>query len=125
MMSLIIRPATSKDLNAIYMIESLCFPSKEAASFESLQDRILTFPEGFLIGEFDDCIIGFINGAATNQPTIEDNFFKSMKHHELLGDHLAVFGLDVHPEHQKKDMQGNLCLPTFNMPKRLKENLLF
>lgn len=101
-MKIKIRQATLQDLNRVHQIENDCFPKAEVASYEALKDRILTFKDGFLIGEIDGEIIGFVNGAATNEKTIEDDFFKDMSHHRQKGKTLAVFGLDVHPAHQHK-----------------------
>jgi len=97
-----IRNATLKDLESISKIELECFPQAEAAKKEAIEDRIKTFSDGFLVGEIDDQIIGFINGAAFEGMTIQDEYFSDMTYHVDKGQTLAVYGLDVHPGFQHK-----------------------
>lgn len=95
------RNATIEDFQRIVDIEVSCFPEAEAASSKSLKERIVTFPEGFLVARLDNEIIGFINGAATNRETIVDPMFESMAiHHVINGDTLAIYGVDIHPDYQ-------------------------
>lgn len=97
------RNATLKDLDKIVNIEAACFPKLEAASQESIKERINIFPDGFLLLELDNKIIGFINGAATNRETINDPMFEDMKaHHTNTGKNLAIYGVDIHPDYQGK-----------------------
>lgn len=102
MSNLKIRNALSNDLNVISKIESICFPSAEAAPKNVLKERIEVFPKGFFVAELNNEVIGFINGGASNENTLEDDFFKTMDLHLHNGENLMVFGLDVLPEHQKK-----------------------
>lgn len=97
-----IRQADINDLEFITTIESTCFPAAEAAERDSILSRLTVYPKGFFVAEIDKHIIGFINGACTNGPTIEDKYFESMDNHLDSGKHLMVFGLDVHPGHQHK-----------------------
>lgn len=108
MNNLVIRKANDSDVDSIYAIESACFPKAEAASKEAIIERVAVFPEGFLVGELDDEIIGFINGAATSSMHLKDEFFASMSYHEDSGATLMVFGLDVHPEFQRKGYAAEL-----------------
>lgn len=95
-----IRNATLDDLKAVSIIEEKCFPSSEAATQDSFEDRISTFSEGFFLGSIGDQIIGFVNGARTNKIHIEDEFFESMKNHDSTGQNFVIFGLDVLPIYQ-------------------------
>lgn len=98
---IVFRNATLSDLEDIVKIEAACFPSKEAASMKSLEERIKVFPDGFLLMTLNDKVIGFINGAATNRRTIIDPMFENMKdHHKDHGDTIAIYGVDVHPDYQ-------------------------
>ncbi|WP_240843359.1 GNAT family N-acetyltransferase [Acidaminobacter sp. JC074] len=97
-----IRNAVLKDLETITNIELECFPIAEAAKKDAIEDRITTFSDGFLVGEVDDKIIGFINGAAFDGMTIKDEYFSDMKYHSDKGKTLAVYGLDVQPDYQHK-----------------------
>lgn len=97
-----IRNANQNDLNNIVAIEAECFPAAEAATEESVKERLSVYSKGFFVGEMDNKIIGFINGAATDLSTIEDEFFESMDLHHDDGKHLVIFGLDVIPSYRKK-----------------------
>lgn len=101
MSSLKIRNVLPEDLEKVTAIEMACFPAAEAASRDAFEERISAFPEGFFIAESDNEIIGFINGGVTNENHIEDDFFKTMTLHVPNGDNLVIFGLDVHPDHQR------------------------
>jgi ribosomal protein S18 acetylase RimI-like enzyme len=71
-MDVIIRQATIEDVDKVFEVEASCFPKAEAASRESLQQRISTFPESFFVAEIDGQIIGFVNGCVTNETAIYD-----------------------------------------------------
>lgn len=46
-MNIFIRTVSLEDLDAVTSIEEICFPKAEAATKESLEYRIKTFPESF------------------------------------------------------------------------------
>jgi len=108
MTDLKIRTVQSSDLERVVEIESICFPPAEAASKEALKERLATFPDGFLVADLNGQLVGLINGAAINSPTIKDEMFSSMKYHIPDGDNLAIFGLDVLPEYQKRGIAAQL-----------------
>ncbi len=56
----------------------------------------------------DNEIIGFVNGAATDDTEIEDAFFESMDLHKDDGKNLVIFGLDVHPDFQRQGVARQL-----------------
>lgn len=97
-----IRNATIDDVEIIANIEATCFPASEAASKSSIIDRVTTYAQGFYLAELDGKIIGFINGALTNDTHIEDSFFESMSNHDNTGKNFVIFGLDVLPDFQNK-----------------------
>lgn len=101
MSKLSIRVANQSDLEKVTHIESICFPSAEAATKSVMQERLSVYSKGFFVAEKDNQMVGFINGGATDSPVIEDAFFESMNLHSDNGKNLVIFGLDVHPDHQK------------------------
>ncbi len=100
MNTLTIRNATIDDLSQIANIESVCFPEAEAAPLNIIKERLEAYSDGFFVMEKAGEMVGFINGGATNSPTIKDEFFESMEHHDKDGKNLIIFGLDVLPNHQ-------------------------
>lgn len=97
-----IKNVSIEDLDYVTRIEAACFPTAEAATKNVFKERISVFPEGFFVAELNNEIIGFINGGVTNENHIEDEFFQNMNLHIPNGDNIVIFGLDVHPEYQKK-----------------------
>ncbi|QOR36767.1 GNAT family N-acetyltransferase [Clostridium sp. 'deep sea'] len=103
-----IRQVTMADLDTVTKIEAICFPATEKASKDSFKQRISTFPRGFWLAELNNEIIGFINGAASNKTTIEDEFFSDMSLHCDNGENIAIFGLDVLPQYQRNGYAAQL-----------------
>lgn len=108
MSKLIIRTATKNDLDYVTAIEATCFPAAEAAKRDIIKERLQAYSKGFFIGEVDGEIVGFINGGAFDAETIKDEFFEDMNLHKDTNPALVIFGLDVHPEHQKKGYAAEL-----------------
>ena len=107
-MTLIIRPATSDDLDASYAVEIACFPADEAASKENMQKRLAIFSQGYLVAEIDNAIVGHINSGATNKADISDEALKAMIGHEDTGENLVIFSVAVHPDYQKQGIASAL-----------------
>ncbi|WP_113672291.1 GNAT family N-acetyltransferase [Vallitalea guaymasensis] len=109
-----IRQVRKEDLYAIIEIEAICFPAAEAADKKSIASRIDTFPESFFVAEKDDRIVGFINGAVTNERTIRDEMFEDAGLHINDGAYQSIFGLDVIPEYQHQGIAGRLMRHLIN-----------
>ncbi len=95
-----IRAVLPGDIDALAAVEAECFPAAEAASKESLKARAEAFPDSFLVAEVTKGaeagrIIGFINGAVTEQKTISDEMFEETNLHNPEGSYQSIFGLDV------------------------------
>ncbi len=117
MSNLHIRQATQGDLERITTIEATCFPAAEAASKDSISERLYAYSKGFFLAEVDSEIIGFINGACATTATIEDKYFESMEYHQDDAPILMVFGLDVDPSHQQKGYARHLMNHFINFAK--------
>lgn len=103
-----IRQVTAADLDAVAQVEAVCFPAAEAATKESLRQRIAAFPECFFVAETEGRVIGFINGCVTNERTIRDEMFEDAGLHDPKGEYQAIFGLDVVPEYQHQGLASRL-----------------
>jgi len=97
-----IRQATSEDINRIAEIEGLCFPEAEAASLQSFQQRFSVFPECFFVLEIKGQVVGHINGCIYDSPELPDELYSDASLHRPFGKYQTVFGLAVHPDHQRK-----------------------
>lgn len=107
-MEINIRKADIKDLDIISHIENICFPPNEAASYNSILDRINTFSDSFLLAIYKDEIIGFINGAVVSEKYISDDMFSNINAHDSDNNYQAIFGLDVLPEYRNKGVAKKL-----------------
>ncbi|UZW16232.1 GNAT family N-acetyltransferase [Clostridium pasteurianum] len=103
-----IRQVKINDLDFVAKVEEVCFPKAEAASKESLKQRINTFSEVFFVAEIKGEIIGFINGCVTNKTTIHDELYKDSSLHIPDGDYQTIFGLDVVPEYRNQGIAAKL-----------------
>lgn len=101
-MEILIRGVCPDDLDAVTEVEAICFPPAEAAGREAFAARIAAFPESFFVAEKEGCVIGFINGCATDRETICDEMFEDSSWHKPDGFWQSIFGLDVVPEYQHR-----------------------
>ena len=109
-MNLNIRYARLDDLDNVVEIESICFPPAEAATRESLEERLKGYGESFLVGELDGKPVGFVNGSVINEKTIRDEFYESICWHNPQGDYQSIFGLVVLPEYRNHGVAAKLIL---------------
>jgi len=107
-MNIKIRQVLIEDLNEVAKIEKICFPEAEAASRESFERRIKTFPDSFFVAEDDEKIIGFINGCVTNETTIYDELYENSSLHVKDGAYQTIFGLDVIPDYERQGIAAQL-----------------
>ena len=103
-----IRKAEMADLDRLTEIESICFPSAEAAGREALEQRLRAFPLHFWVMEEEGLVIGFINGMATDEPVITDVMFENAFLHKANGQWQSVFGLDVLPAYRGRGYAAQL-----------------
>lgn len=108
MMQVHMRKAVLQDLAAVKKIEDACFPEAEAATLESLGERLQLFPESFLVAEVDSELVGFVNGAVIDEPIIRDAHYHDAALHNPDGAYQSVFGLDVSPAHRRQGIAGEL-----------------
>lgn len=115
-----IRNANLNDLEELYRIETACFPANQAASKQTLSDRLIAYPQHFWLIEVHGAIAGLINGMATDNERIVDEMFKNVYLHNEAGAWQSVFGLAVDPIHQNKGYAGKLLNHIFNAAKQQK-----
>ena len=105
---MIIRQVQPDDLEALTVLEYICFPEAEAATRESFEYRITTFPESFYVAVEGEKIIGFVNGCVTDSLVITDELFEPDGGHNPDGKNQTIFGLVVDPQYQKKGIAARL-----------------
>jgi len=107
-MDITIRQAITEDLDSVSKVESICFPVAEAATRESLEQRINAFLKSFFVAEIDGKIIGFINGCIINGTVIYDELYENSALHVPDGDYQTIFGLDVIPDYRNHGIAAQL-----------------
>ena len=107
-MDITIRQAFIEDLDSVAKVELICFPVAEAATRESLEQRINTFSKSFFVAEIDEKIIGFINGCIINGTVIYDELYENSALHVPDGDYQTIFGLDVIPDYRNHGIAAQL-----------------
>jgi ribosomal protein S18 acetylase RimI-like enzyme len=107
-MKKIIRKVKESDLDRCYDIETTSYEGDEAASKEKIYKRIKTYPEGFILLEIDNTIVGFINCSATDKIELSDEEFKELVGHDPNGKHIVIMSVVVHPDYQGKGYAGIL-----------------
>jgi ribosomal protein S18 acetylase RimI-like enzyme len=121
----IIRHVRPEDIEECYQVEISGFPPEEAATRETIKLRIDTFPQGFLVVEADQRVIGMLNSAATNKDDISDEELKQLIGHDINGKNMVVFALAVLPEFQRQGIARQLMLHFVEIAKQSnKENIL-
>lgn len=105
---MIIREVQLADLKRCFEIELISYAGDEAAGKEKILKRIKTYPQGFVVLEQDEEIIGFINSGATHRVELSDEEFKELVGHDPDGEHVVIMSVVVHPEHQRKGFAGHL-----------------
>lgn len=103
-----IREVKEEDVRSCHQIEFLCFEPSEAATLEKIRCRQQQYPEGFLVAELENEIVGFINSGATNEPDLSDEEFKDLIGHDPEGKNLVIFSVAIKPDYQKAGISRRL-----------------
>jgi len=105
---MIMRKVEPNDLDGLVRLENICFPAAEAATRETFEYRIATFPESFYVAVEKGEIIGIVNGCVTDSLVISDDLFEPDGGHKPDGKNQAIFGLLVDPRHRKQGIAASL-----------------
>jgi ribosomal protein S18 acetylase RimI-like enzyme len=97
-----IREVKLEDLNRCYEIETQAYAGEEAASLKKIAKRIDTYPQGFIVAEMDDEIIGFINSGSCHKVLLSDEDFKEFIGHDETGENSVIMSVVVHPDFQRQ-----------------------
>lgn len=91
-------------------IEEICFPPNEACSPAMMKERAAAAPEFFLVAvdRKTGRIAGFLNGLATNEERLRDEFFRDAKLHDPAGTNIMLLGLDVLPQYRRQGLAREL-----------------
>ena len=78
-------------------IERICFPPNEACSKKHMKDRVAGIADLFLVAidKENGKMAGFLNGLATDDEILKDEFFTNASLHNPEGKNVMLLGLDV------------------------------
>ena len=99
---MIFRTVKPEDTEETIEIEQICFPPNEACSREHMIDRVLAAPDLFLVAIEKESgkMAGFVNGIATDEEKLRDDFFRDALLHNPAGANIMILGVDVLPEYR-------------------------
>ena len=102
-------------------IERICFPPNEACSKKHMKDRVAGIADLFLVAidKENGKMAGFLNGLATDDEILKDEFFTNASLHNPEGKNVMLLGLDVLPEYRSQGLARELM---YQYLKREKEN---
>ena len=82
------------------------FRPMKACSEKMMKERVLTAPEFFLVAVDKETgkIAGFLNGLATDEEALRDEFFKDAGLHDPQGKNIMLLGLDVLPDYRRQGL---------------------
>ena len=107
-MDILIRKATTEDLDLVTHIEATCFPPAEAAPREAFKERLDHYAGQFLIALDGDTPIGFIDGFVSDDEVLTDEMFADASLHNPHGAWQMIFGLNTMPEYRNRGVGGQL-----------------
>ena len=91
-------------------IERICFPPNEACSKKHMKDRVAGIADLFLVAidKENEKMAGFLNGLATDEVVLKDEFFTDAGLHNPEGKNIMLLGLDVLPEYRSQGLAREL-----------------
>ena len=103
-----LRYAKPQDVKDIANLEAVCFPHAEAATPESIQDRVAAYPNHFLLLFDGGKLVSFVNGLVTDEPDLTDAMYEHADMHNEKGAWQMIFGVDTDPARRKQGLAGNV-----------------
>jgi ribosomal protein S18 acetylase RimI-like enzyme len=95
-----LRHAVPRDACRCFEIESTAYEGDEAATLAKIAKRIDVYPQGFLVLEVDDELVGFINSGCAHQVAMSDSAFKELVGHDPAAPKVVIMSVAVAPAWQ-------------------------
>ena len=99
-----------KVCQAITDLEAACFPSAEAAPYESFAARLTVFPDRFWLLYLNGELVSMVNGSLTDEKDLYDGMFHDATLHNPHGRWQMIFGVATRPDHQREGHAGRLLV---------------
>lgn len=104
----VIRSPRLADVDRCYDIERTAYAGDEAATRAKIKTRIENYPEGFMVLELDQRVVGFINSGCADVVTMSDEAFKELVGHDPQGKHNVIMSVVVDPHYQGRGIASIL-----------------
>lgn len=106
------RPATARDADRCFEIESTAYEGDEAATLPKIRKRIAEYPQGFLVMECGGQIIGFINSGCAHTVVMSDEAFKELIGHDPAAPNVVIMSVVIDPAYQGRGY-ASVMMQTF------------
>lgn len=103
-----ITKAEFKDLKELHEIEQECFPEEQAASFDSMKQRLQVYPDHFWIMKDGEKIISFINGMCCDESDLSDEMYADASMHCENGEWQMLFGVCTRKQYRNNGYASEL-----------------
>lgn len=107
-MPITIRHARPDDIDAVMAIERAGFTPAEAASTESMTERIAVIPDTFYIAELDGQVAGFVVGPAISARYLTDDLFEHLTPNLAADKNVAILSIAVAPAFRSRGIGAKL-----------------
>lgn len=102
------RNASSLDAKRCFDVETIAYDGDEAATLEKISQRIIEYPEGFLILEVDNKVVAFINSGCAYDVEMSDEDFKELIGHDPAAPNVVIMSVVVDPAYQGRGLSTAL-----------------
>jgi len=102
------RNASPTDATRCFDVETLAYDGDEAATLEKISKRIAEYPQGFLILEADNEVVGFINSGCAYNVEMSDEDFKELIGHDPAASNVVIMSVVVDPAYQGRGLSTAL-----------------
>ena len=84
------------------VIERICFPPQEACTPQRMKARIAVAADLFFVAidKKNGKMAGFVNGIATDESKLRDEFYVDASLHDPKGKNVMILGVDVLPQYR-------------------------
>jgi ribosomal protein S18 acetylase RimI-like enzyme len=92
------------------VIERICFPPQEACTPQRMKARIAVAADLFFVAidKENGKMAGFVNGIATDELKLRDEFYVDASLHDPKGKNVMILGVDVLPEYRGRGLAREL-----------------
>ena len=115
------RNARPADADRCFDIETSAYEGDEAATLEKISIRIETYPEGFIVLEIEETVVGFINCGCAHEVEMSDEDFKELIGHDPDAPNVVIMSVVVDPSHQGKGLSQALMTEFVERMKRMRK----